>query len=314
VFCFNVALCRAISSPCAGRILLSEYLFLLFYFSFSVMLVDLYYFYFCFSCSGWGIGPCGGVVEPDFVARIRSDEGSGDNFFYGPSVMVPYREPFANECYLFGDSRYHACGKYADLEKKFFSGNEEVMREIFFDTNNLLGMDSDEDIDEDVPMNYDVVPEILSEDDQLRRDRVKEISEMDIVRLSPFKSDGEDGGTMERMASPVVVETVNDLADAGVATCSTDSGVDNQYCSEVAAEPDCVEKIVAVRVELPFVPGPFSEDVGMDDFLPRTRRGPVLFLTFRKPASGEVSVYFVFSLSSVVFCVFIFWSLIKISV
>ena len=42
---------------------------------------------------------------------MRSDEGSGDNFFYGPSVMVPYREPFANERYMFGDSQYHACGK-----------------------------------------------------------------------------------------------------------------------------------------------------------------------------------------------------------
>ncbi len=91
--------------------LLSEYFFLCFFlfFPFSAMLVDLYYSYFCFSCSGWGIGPCGGIVEPDLVARMRSDEGSGDNFFYGPSVMVPYREPFANECYLFGDSRYHAC-------------------------------------------------------------------------------------------------------------------------------------------------------------------------------------------------------------
>ena len=59
------------------------------FFSFLVMLVDLYYF-FCFSCSDWGIGPCGGVVEPDLVAKMRSDEGSGDNFFYGPSVMVPY--------------------------------------------------------------------------------------------------------------------------------------------------------------------------------------------------------------------------------
>jgi hypothetical protein len=174
---------------------------------------------------------------------MRSDEGSGDNFFYGPSVMVPYREPFANECYLFGDSRYHACGKYADLEKKFFSENEEIMREIFFDTNNLLGVDSDEDVAlADVPVSYyDLVPEILSEEDQLRRDRVKEISEMDIVRLSPYKSEGEDGGTPERMASPVVVETVNDLAGASVATCSTDSGVNSQYCSKIAAKPDRVE-------------------------------------------------------------------------
>ena len=85
---------------------------------FSVLskLVDLYIiFQFYFSCSGWGIGPSGGVVESDLVAKMRSDEGSGGNFFYGPAVMVPYREPFANERYLFGDSQYHACGKYADF-------------------------------------------------------------------------------------------------------------------------------------------------------------------------------------------------------
>jgi hypothetical protein len=246
---------------------------------------------------------------------MRSDEGSCDNFFYGPSVMVPYREPFSNERYLFGDSQYHACGKYADLEKKFFSDNEEITREVFFDTNNLLGVESDEDVDEDVPVNYhDLVPEILSEDDQLRRDRAKDLLEMDIVRLSPCKSESEDGGTMERVASPVVVETISDLADAGVASCSTASGVNNQHCSKIAAKPDHVEKIVTVRVELPSVPGPFSEDVSVNDFMPRTRRGPVLFLTFREPAGGEVSVYFVFSLSSGVLCVVIFWSLIKISV
>jgi hypothetical protein len=209
------------------------------------MFVNLYHFCFCFSCSGWGIGPCGGVVEPDLVAKMRSDEGSGGNFFYGPSVMVPYREPFANECYLFGDSQYHACGKYADLEKNFFSDNEEVMRETFFDTNNLLGVDSDEDVDEDVPVNYyDLVPEVVSEEEQLRRDRVNEISEMDIVRLSPYKSEGEDGGTPERMASPVVVETISDSADAGVVTGSTDSGVNSQYCSKIAAKPDRVEKML----------------------------------------------------------------------
>jgi hypothetical protein len=293
VFCFDVAHCRAISLLRTGRILLSEYLFLV-YFSLLVMFVNLYYF-FCFSCSGWGIGPCGGIVEPDLVAKMRSDEGSDGNFFYGPSVMVPYREPFANERYLFGDSQYHACGKYAELEKKFLSENEEIMREVFFDTNNLLGVDSDEDVAEDVPVNcLDYIPGSLSEDDQLRRDRVKEISEMDIVRLSPFKSDGEDGETMERVASPMVVETVNDLADAGVATCSTGTGVNNQYCSKIAAKPDRVEKIDTVRVELPSVPGPFSEDVSMVDFMPRTRRGPVLFLTFREPASGEVSVCFNF--------------------
>jgi hypothetical protein len=86
------------------------------------------------------------------------------------------------------------------------------------------------------------------------------------------------------------------------------------HCSRIAAKPDRVEKVITVRVELPSVPGPFSEDVSMDDFMPRTRRGPVLFLTFREPGDGEVSVYFLFFLSSGVFCVVIFWSLIKISV
>ncbi|MFN9900483.1 MAG: hypothetical protein ACK55Z_17180, partial [bacterium] len=129
------------------------------------------------------------------------------------------------------------------MEKKFFSENEEVMREIFFDTNNLLGADSDEDVDEDVPVNYyDLVPEMFSEEGQLQRDRVQDILETEIVRLSPFKLDGEDGGTLERMASPVVVEVISDLADAGVASCSTDSGVNSQYCSKTAAKPDRVEK------------------------------------------------------------------------
>ncbi len=67
------------------------------FFSFLSVFVDLYY-YFCFSCSGWGIGPCGGVVEPDLVAKMRSDEESGDNFFYGPSVIVVSRECFGGVC------------------------------------------------------------------------------------------------------------------------------------------------------------------------------------------------------------------------
>jgi hypothetical protein len=66
-------------------------------------------------------------------------------------------------------------------------------------------------------------------------------------------------------------------------------------------------------VELPSVPGPYSEDVSMNDFVPRTRLGPVLFQTFREPASGEVSVCFQF-LSSGVFLVIIFWRLVGISV
>ena len=219
---------------------------------------------------------------------MRSDEGSGGNFFYGPAVMVPYREPFANERYLFG--KYHDCGKYAELEEKFFSENKEIMREVFFDINDLLGVDSDDDVEDVVSVKHeDYFSEIFSEEGQLRRDRVKEILETKIVRLSPVNLESEDEETMERVASPMVVETVNDSADASVAT---DIDVNNQHRPKIAAKSDRVKKIVTVRVELPSVPGPFSEDVSMDDFVPRNRLGPVLFLTFREPASGEVSVCF----------------------
>jgi hypothetical protein len=93
----------------------------------------------------------------------------------------------------------------------------------------------------------------------------------------------------------MVVETISDLTDASVATCSTDIGVNNQPSLTIAAKADCVEKIVKSRAKLASDPGPFSEDVSMDDFMPRTRRGSVLFLTFREPADSEVSLYFLFS-------------------
>jgi hypothetical protein len=75
--------------------------------------------------------------------------------------------------------------------------------------------------------------------------------------------ESEDEETMERVASPMVVETISDLIDAGVATCSTDIGVNNQLSLTSAAKPDRVEKIVTVRVELPSVPGPFSGEVSV---------------------------------------------------
>jgi hypothetical protein len=56
-----------------------------------------------------------------------------------------------------------------------------------------------------------------------------------------------------------------------------------------------VEKTVKGRAKLPSDPGPFSEDVSMDDFMPRSRRGSVLFLAFSDSADDEVSLYFPFS-------------------
>jgi hypothetical protein len=224
---------------------------------------------------------------------MRLDEGSDGNFFYGPSLSL-YREPFVNERYLFSDGQYHNCGPYLDMEKKFFGENAAIVREVFFDTNNLLGVDSEEDLDVEDAVEYeDLVPEILSEENQLRHAAVREILEMKIVRMSPIL-ESEDEETMERVTSPMVVETISDLTEASVATCSSDIGVNNQP-SVIAAKVDCVEKTVKGRAKLPSAPGPFSEDVSMDDFMPRSRRGSVLFLAFSDSASGEVSLYFPFS-------------------
>ena len=67
-----------------------------------------------------------------------------------------------------------------------------------------------------------------------------------------------------------------------------------------------MEKIATAGTKLSSSPGPFSEDVSMDDFMPRTRRGPVLFLTFCEPGGGEVSVYFYFSYRVVYFVLLCF--------
>jgi hypothetical protein len=112
-------------------------------------------------------------------------------------------------------------------------------------------------------------------------------------------SDSEDEETMERVTSPVVVEAVGDLADASEAIGSADNGVNNQPSSMIAAEAGYVEGTAESRDELLSNPGPFSEDVTMDDFLPRPRRGSVLFLTFSDAAGDEVSLYFLFSYSVV---------------
>ncbi len=251
-------------------------------------------FLFCFSNSGWGIGPSGGIVEPDLVARMRLDEGSDGNFFYGPSLSLD-REPFVNERYLFGDSKYHNCGPYLDLEKKFFAENAAIVREVFFDTDSLLGVDSEEDLNVEEVVSYeDLVPDDSIEERQLHHAAVREIMDAEIVRVSPVNWDSEDEETMERVTSPMVVETVRDLPDTSAAASSADDGVNSQSNLVTAAEVDSVENIVEGRAGLPSDPGPFSEDVGMDDFLPWPRRGSVLFLAF-SDAAGQVSLYFLFS-------------------
>jgi hypothetical protein len=78
--------------------------------------------------------------------------------------------------------------------------------------------------------------------------------------------------------------------------------------------PDYVgEAVEEGRAEASSDPGPFSEDVSMDDFLPRPRRGSVLFLTFSDVAGDEVILYFPFCYPVEHF-VIKFWRLIGISV
>jgi hypothetical protein len=196
---------------------------------------------------------------------MRLDEASDGNFLYGPSLSLD-REVFINERYLFSDSQYHTCRPYLDMEKKFFSDNAAIVREVFFDTNNLLGVDAEEDLDVEEAVNYeDLVPEIPAEENQWQHAAVNDILNMEIVRVSPVNSDSEDEETMERVTSPMVVEAVSDLADAREATGSADDGLNNQPDLVTDAEGDRVEETVEGRAEVSSDPGPFSEDVSMDD-------------------------------------------------
>jgi hypothetical protein len=259
-------------------------------------------FLFCFSNSGWGIGPSGGIVEPALVTRMRLDEGSDGNFLYGPSLSLD-REPFVNERYLFSDGQYHNCKPYLDMEKEFFRENAAIVREVFFDTDSLLGVDSEEDLGVEEAVNAeDLVPVLSAEEIQWQHAAANDILNMEIVRVTPVNSDSEDEETMERVTSPVVVEAVSDLTDTNEATGSADNVMNNPPNLVTAGEGDYVEEAVEGRAEVPSDPGPFSEDVTMDEFLPRPRRGSVLFLAFSDAAGDEVSFIFLFVIQWCIFC------------
>ncbi len=243
----------------------------------------------CFSNSGWAVGPSGGIVEPDLVTRMRLDESADGHLSYGPSLSL-FREPFANERYLFGDSQYHNCRPYLDMEKEFFSNNAAIVREVYFDTDILLGADSDEDVGVEEAVNAeDLVPVLSAEEIEWQHAAANDIMNMVIVRVTPVNSDSEDEETMEQVASPVVVEAVRDVTDSDEATGSADSVVNNSPDLVIAGEGEetmervassVVVEAVEGRAAVPSSPGPFSEDVTMDDFLPRPTRGSVVFLAF----------------------------------
>jgi len=243
----------------------------------------------CFSNSGWAVGPSGGIVEPDLVTRMRLDESADGHLSYGPSLSL-FREPFANERYLFGDSQYHNCRPYLDMEKEFFSNNAAIVREVYFDTDILLGADSEEDVGVEEAVNAeDLVPVLSAEEIEWQHAAANDIMNMVIVRVTPVNSDSEDEETMERVASPVVVEAVRDVTDSDEATGSADSVVNNSPDLVIAGGGEetmervassVVVEAVDGRADVPSSPGPFSEDVTMDDFLPRPTRGSVVFLAF----------------------------------
>jgi hypothetical protein len=107
--------------------------------------------------------------------------------------------------------------------------------------------------------------------------------------LADVNADSEDEETMERVAFPVVVEAVSDVADTNEATGSADNVVNNSPNLVIAeggeetmerVASSVVVEAVDGRADVPSSPGPFSEDVTMDDFLPRPPRGSVVFLAF----------------------------------
>ncbi len=66
MFCFNVAHCRAISFLYTGRIFVERILFLVFVFllfSFSAMLVDLYFFIFVSAVPVGALGRVAGLLN-----------------------------------------------------------------------------------------------------------------------------------------------------------------------------------------------------------------------------------------------------------
>jgi hypothetical protein len=187
------------------------------------------------------------------------------------------------------------------MEKKFFSDNAAIVRDVYFDTDILLGVDSDEDLGVEEAVNAeDLVPVLSAEEIQWQHAAANDILNMEIVRVTPVNSDSEDEETLERVTSPVVVEAVGDFADAREAIDSAGNGVDIPLNLVTAAEGDYVEETVEGRAEVPSDPGPFSEDVTMDDFLPRPMRGSVLFTAFSDAAGEEVSLYFFFLSSGVI--------------
>ncbi len=233
-------------------------------------------------------------MEPDLVTRMRLGGSSDGHFSYGPSFPGVFREPFSGERHLFSDSQLHSCGPYLEMERKFFSDNEAILREFYFDADLLLGVDPAEDVAVEEAVNYeDLVPALSADEILWQLAAVNNILNVEIGRLAPVDSDSENEETTGRVTSPVVVEAVGELMDAGEAISSADIGVADVPVLAAAAGGDNVGEAAEGRVEVPSDPGPSGGNVSMDDFLPRPRPGPVPLLTSSDAAGDEVFLFYV---------------------
>jgi len=190
------------------------------------------------------------------------------------------------------------------MERKFFSDNEAILREFYFDADLLLGVDPAEDVAVEEAVNYeDLVPALSADEILWQLAAVNNILNVEIVRLAPVDSDSENEETTGRVTSPVVVEAVGELMDAGEAIGSADIGVADVPVLAAAAGGDDVGEAVEGsdyvgdtaegRAEAPSDPGPSGGSVSMDDFLPRPRPGPVPLLTSSDVAGDEVFLFYV---------------------
>jgi hypothetical protein len=180
------------------------------------------------------------------------------------------------------------------MERKFFSDNEAILREFYFDADLLLGVDPEEDVAVEEAVNYeDLVPALSADEILWQLAAVNNILNVEIVRLARVDSDSENEETTGRVTFPVVVEAVGELMDAGEAIGSADIGVADVPVLAAAAGGDNVGEAVEGRVEVPSDPGPSGGNVSMDDFLPRPRPGPVPLLTSSDVAGDEVFLFYV---------------------
>jgi hypothetical protein len=217
-------------------------------------------------------------VEPDLVTRMRLGGLSDGHFSYGPSFPGLPRKLFSNERHLFGDSQLHNCGPYLEMERKFFSDNEAIAREFYFDADLLFGVDPAEAVAVEEAVNYeDLVPALSADEILWQLAAVNNILSVEIVRLAPVDSDSENEETMGWVTAPVVVEAAGESVDAGEATGSVGIGANNAPALVAAAGGDNVGEAVEGRAEAPSDPGPSSGSVSMDDFLSRPRPGPSRF-------------------------------------